>query len=48
MRELLGSTLIGVEGIVEKEGTVMHLIARRLTDHSRLMGQLETTSRDFH
>ena len=47
-RELLGSRLLGVEGVLEKEGDVVHLVARRLTDHSRLLGPLEVKSRDFH
>ncbi len=47
-RELLGARLMGVEGVLEREGEVMHLIARRLTDHSALLGELVTPSRDFH
>jgi error-prone DNA polymerase len=47
-RELLGSRLMGVEGILEKDGEVVHLVARRLTDHSALLGKLVTESRDFH
>lgn len=47
-RELLQSNLLGVEGVVQKEGDVVHLIAHRLTDHSRLLGRLATTARNFH
>jgi error-prone DNA polymerase len=47
-RELLGSKLLGVEGVMQKEGEVVHLVARRLTDHTPLLGRLATTSRDFH
>ncbi|HEY6721847.1 MAG TPA: error-prone DNA polymerase [Burkholderiales bacterium] len=47
-RELLGARLMGVEGVLEREGDVMHLIARRLSDHSVLLGRLATSSRDFH
>ncbi len=47
-RELLGARLMGVEGVLEREGEVMHLIARRLSDHSALLGKLDTASRDFH
>ncbi|HYS58169.1 MAG TPA: error-prone DNA polymerase [Burkholderiales bacterium] len=47
-RELLGARLMGVEGVLEREGEVMHLVARRLTDHSALLGKLATPSRDFH
>jgi len=47
-RELLGARLMGVEGVLEREGEVMHLVAKRLTDHSALLGKLVTNSRDFH
>jgi error-prone DNA polymerase len=46
--ELLGSRLLGVEGYMQKEGGVIHLVARRLVDHSALLGRLLTDSRDFH
>jgi error-prone DNA polymerase len=47
-RELLGSKLLGVEGVMQKEGKVVHLVARRLIDHTALLGRLATASRDFH
>jgi error-prone DNA polymerase len=47
-RELLGSKLLGVEGVMQKEGDVVHLVAHRLIDHTPLLGRLATTSRDFH
>jgi error-prone DNA polymerase len=47
-RELLSARLLGVFGIVQREGEVVHLIAKRLVDHSELLGQLPTSSRDFH
>ncbi|MDH4149095.1 MAG: error-prone DNA polymerase [Betaproteobacteria bacterium] len=47
-RELLQASLLGVEGMVQKEGAVVHLVAHRLTDHSALLGRLATTSRNFH
>jgi error-prone DNA polymerase len=47
-RELLGSSLLGVDGILQKEGEVVHLVARRLTDYSSLLGRLKIESRDFH
>jgi error-prone DNA polymerase len=46
--ELLGSSLMGVEGVIEREGGVVHLMAKRLFDHSRMLGRLNTSSRDFH
>jgi error-prone DNA polymerase len=47
-RALLGSKMLGVDGIVEKEGDVVHLVAQQLSDHSRLLGSLAVESRDFH
>jgi len=47
-RELLESSLLGVSGIVQREGEVVHLVAHRLFDHSRLLGTLPVASRDFH
>jgi error-prone DNA polymerase len=47
-RELLGARLLGVQGMIQREGEVVHLIARRLFDHSALLGPLATASRDFH
>jgi len=47
-RELLGSNLLGVEGKIQREGEIVHLVARRLFDHSRLLGRLVTESRNFH
>ncbi|HTM61559.1 MAG TPA: error-prone DNA polymerase [Burkholderiales bacterium] len=47
-RELLGARLLGVHGTIERDGDVVHLVARRLVDHTALLGPLETASRDFH
>jgi error-prone DNA polymerase len=47
-RALLGARLLGVVGVVQKESGVLHVIAERLIDHSELLGQLVTRSRDFH
>ena len=47
-RELLSARLMAVYGSVEREGDVVHVIARRLADHSELLGRLGTKSRDFH
>ena len=47
-RELLGARLLGVQGVLQREGEVTHLIARRLVDHTALLGRLPTASRDFH
>jgi error-prone DNA polymerase len=51
-RAMLQSTLLTVYGHVERVTTgvspIVHLIAARLEDHSKLLGALMTTSRDFH
>jgi error-prone DNA polymerase len=47
-RELLGARLLGVYGRIEREGTVVHLVAGRLVDWSCLLGTLAPPSRDFH
>jgi error-prone DNA polymerase len=46
--ELLGARLLGVQGTVERDGEVVHLVARRLLDYSALLGPLAAPSRDFH
>jgi error-prone DNA polymerase len=46
-RVLLGSRLLGVSGEVQREGDVLHVIARRLEDRSALLGELAARSRDF-
>ena len=47
-RELLGARLLAVHGTLERDGEVVHLVARRLADYSALLGPLEAGSRDFH
>ncbi len=45
--ELLGAALLGLEGKVQKEGDVLHVVVERLHDYSALLGSLQTRSRDF-
>ncbi|MYJ97244.1 MAG: DNA polymerase III subunit alpha, partial [Proteobacteria bacterium] len=45
---LLGATLLGVHGEVQREVAVVHIVARQLSDHSGLLGELPARSRDFH
>lgn len=47
-KELLGARLLAVSGEVQKEGRVVHVLARRLEDLSALLGRLTTSSHDFH
>jgi len=44
---LLNARLMGVQGELQKEGKVIHVIARRLIDHSELLGELSVKSRNF-
>ncbi len=46
-KELLNASLLGVYGIWQTENNVTHLVAKRLLDLSSLLGELETTSRNF-
>ena len=45
---LLGSRLLQANGILQREGKVIHVVARQLLDRSRWLGRLNVTSRDFH
>jgi error-prone DNA polymerase len=47
-RELIGSRLLAVNGEVQREGRVVHVLARKLEDLSPMLGRLATTSHDFH
>ncbi|MDQ2916740.1 MAG: error-prone DNA polymerase, partial [Pseudomonadota bacterium] len=47
-RELLGARLLGVYGKIEREGSVVHVLAGRLVDLTPMLGSLPTRSRDFH
>jgi error-prone DNA polymerase len=42
------ATLLQVDGIVQREGQVIHVLAQRLTDRSPLLHDLRQPSRDFH
>lgn len=46
-RTLLESTLLGVTGRIQRQGEVLHVVADRLADHSRLLGRLTVRSRSF-
>lgn len=46
--QVLHARLLRVKGVVEKEGGVIHVIAGHLEDLTPLLGNLTTTSRDFH
>jgi error-prone DNA polymerase len=44
---LLHARLMGIEGELQKEGKVIHVIARKLIDHSGLLGELVVRQRNF-
>jgi len=46
-RVLLEAGLMGVTGKLQRQDGVLHLVAERLHDHSRLLGRLLHRSRDF-
>jgi error-prone DNA polymerase len=46
-RVLVESVLLGVDGEVQAQGDVRHLVARRLLDYSDLLPELASQSRDF-
>ncbi len=50
-REVLGAQLMTVYGVWQRDtdtgGEVRHLVARRIVDHSALLGELAVRSRDF-
>jgi error-prone DNA polymerase len=45
---LLESSLLAVQGTVQRQGDVLHVIARRLENLSRLLGNLVVEARNFH
>ncbi len=47
-RVLLVANLMCVEGVLERKGEVIHIVAKRMIDYSRLLGSLVIESRDFH
>ena len=51
-KEILASRLMTVYGVWQRDGEtggqVVHLVARRVVDHSRLLGRLAARSRNFH
>ncbi len=47
-RELLTSRLLGAYGTWQSQSGVQHLIVGRLVDLTPMLGELETSSRDFH
>ncbi|MEE4382466.1 MAG: OB-fold nucleic acid binding domain-containing protein [Pseudomonadales bacterium] len=44
---ILGSQLVLVKGVVEREGSVIHVVAGQVADFSHYLGKLRAPSRDF-
>jgi error-prone DNA polymerase len=47
-RPLLESKLLEIQGELQRQEGITHVIASRLIDRSALLGELVTRSRDFH
>ena len=47
-RPLLAATLLTVYGVWQREGSVCHLVARQVVDHTPLLNGLSAPSRNFH
>jgi DNA-directed DNA polymerase III PolC len=47
-RPLVESRVLEVRGKLQRQGSVMHVVAHRLIDRSELVAGLVTSSRDFH
>ncbi|MEC4718097.1 hypothetical protein RY831_02965 [Noviherbaspirillum sp. CPCC 100848] len=47
-REVLDATLLTVYGVWQRDGASMHLIAKRLVDHTALLGALNTLSNKIY
>ena len=45
---VIGSRLVVISGTTQREGEVVHLVARHIEDNSWMLGDLATSSRDFH
>jgi error-prone DNA polymerase len=46
-KALLGASLLGVEGQVQKQDDVLHIVSRQLHDCSELLGDLSVSARNF-
>jgi error-prone DNA polymerase len=47
-RALLEATFLGVDGVMQVQGKVRHLVARQLHDLSAMLSGFDAQSRDFH
>ncbi|OED43073.1 error-prone DNA polymerase [Chromatiales bacterium (ex Bugula neritina AB1)] len=47
-KAVIGSRMVVIAGITQREGEVVHLVARSVEDYTWMLGDLTTNSRDFH
>ncbi len=47
-KAVIGSRLVVISGTTQREGQVVHLVARSVEDNTAMLGSLATHSRDFH
>ncbi len=47
-KAVIGSRLVVISGTTQREGEVVHLVASHIEDNSWMLGDLATSSRDFH
>ena len=47
-KSFLTARILQVDGILQREGEVTHIIAGKLVDLSALLAELSLSSRDFH
>ncbi len=48
LKAVLHGRLLMIEGKVERDGLVIHVIANTINDYTQWLGDLSTSSRDFH
>ena len=46
-KEVLHARLLEIQGVLQCQDNVIHVVARKLVDHTPLLGELVTPSRDF-
>ncbi|MBX2840024.1 MAG: error-prone DNA polymerase [Gammaproteobacteria bacterium] len=47
-KQILGTTMVCVSGVTQREQGVCHLVAKQIEDLSWMLGELSTHSRNFH
>ncbi len=47
-KAVIGARMVMIAGITQREGEVVHLIAKSVEDYTWMLGSLSVSSRDFH